>query len=76
MACRRCSDCEGHTHHWLEDLMAEDDPEFQPGDYGCKHCPQRGDECGTCGGEGCIDCDFEGVIPVSSFTQEQRNGAT
>lgn len=34
--CRRCSECEGEDHHWIEntDFSDEGDPEFQ-----CKHCP-------------------------------------
>lgn len=32
--CRRCSECIGQDHHWLEATVFEpDDPEFE-----CKHC--------------------------------------
>jgi hypothetical protein len=33
--CRRCSECEGMPHHWLENTAFEEagDPEFE-----CKHC--------------------------------------
>lgn len=50
--CRRCSECEGMSHHWTPDPMAPDDDNWEPGDYACKHCEQRGDECGECEGTG------------------------
>lgn len=69
--CRRCSECVGCSHHWIEDMLDPDDDEFEPGDYGCKHCHRRGDWCKTCcgeglvDGEGCTTCDGEGVVPIS-----------
>jgi hypothetical protein len=74
MECRRCSDCVGMSHHWMADPMPEDDPEWAPGDYACKHCEQRGDGCEACAGDGyldgdeakpCLACKQEGVVPLS-----------
>lgn len=63
--------------------MDPDDEEFEPGDYACKHCHQRGDGCERCAGDGelwgegdegyedaslCPDCNGEGVVPLSPAT--------
>lgn len=32
MACRRCSECEGEEHHWIEAFDKD-------GNQVCKHCP-------------------------------------
>ena len=58
MACRRCSECKGATHHWIANGYF----------YDCKHCEAKGDECETCGGEGCDDCHHEGVVEVARAT--------
>lgn len=54
--CRRCTECEGRTHHWIPDLHdsedLDDEDRLLQGAYGCKHCDQRGEECPVCGGEG------------------------
>lgn len=36
--CRRCSECQGCEHHWLENGEFEEagDPEYE-----CKHCPAK-----------------------------------
>jgi hypothetical protein len=48
--CRRCSECRGENHHWLE----ESAPPPPNGDgfngYVCKHCPARAEMCDGCGG--------------------------
>ncbi len=76
-ACRRCSDCRGAEHHWMDNYDARDEPDPQ---FACKHCPTVGDECAICGGEGgrtsddgyplalCPQCNGHGVIarPVGS----------
>jgi hypothetical protein len=75
--CRRCSDCVGYFHHWL------DNPEFgineeskHPGNtHVCKHCPMQGNECSVCFGDGldddglseCLECNGEGVIPLDAI---------
>lgn len=73
--CRRCSECAGMSHHWTPDPLAPDDDEWEPGDYACKHCPRRGNDCEACSGLGtpageaagmvCGACDGEGVIPLT-----------
>ena len=47
--CRRCSECTGADHHWMDnsECMGPEDPM-----YCCKHCDAFGDECETCDGEG------------------------
>lgn len=49
IGCRRCSECIGAEHHWIdnEDIDDADDPT-----HACKHCDAVGDECETCDGEG------------------------
>jgi hypothetical protein len=62
--CRRCSECKGQDHHWL------DNPDFGNGDdpddpasvdyqFTCKHCPAMGGECPDCDGLGIQDDDIE-----------------
>lgn len=75
--CRRCSECQGCSHHWLpnSDFCNADAPEeLSQYEYVCKHCDAVGDACGCCGGSGeeyfndddtdiiCGACDGEGVI--------------
>lgn len=45
-ACRRCSDCEGENHHWIE----EADEKTGWCGYLCKHCPARAEMCDDCDG--------------------------
>jgi hypothetical protein len=66
LSCRRCSDCIGQEHHWMENfrLVDETDPYFI-----CKHCPaacgESDDEQGFAEPSGvlvaqppiCADCD-------------------
>jgi hypothetical protein len=46
-ACRRCSECEGEEHHWLEASFDDFDDEIDDDviddlpEYECKHCPAR-----------------------------------
>jgi hypothetical protein len=65
--CRRCSECVGADHHWLDDF------EVEGIDYACKHCPAVGIACLVCDGSGldpedetdctlCEACDGEGVV--------------
>jgi hypothetical protein len=62
MACRRCSECVGAEHHWIDNPgfgndEDDDDPEM-PGNpdytHTCKHCPALGSECSECDGDGVI----------------------
>lgn len=52
--CRRCTECRHRDHHWIESSLAPDDPDFEPGEYVCKHCGERGIECETCHGDGFV----------------------
>lgn len=63
--CRRCSECRDCSHHWIPDLMADDDPEYEPGEYACKHCDVRGNACPECSGDGCTTCGGEGVLSLN-----------
>lgn len=63
--CRRCSECRGENHHWLE----ESRPPPPNGDgfngYVCKHCDATSEMCDGCGGAEepghvCEDDDEEG----------------
>jgi hypothetical protein len=65
--CRRCVDCEGQHHHWIEDPREEDVDAEYPADYACKHCMVRGVECSLCAewdepDEDCLRCHGEGVV--------------
>ncbi len=55
-ACQRCSECEGHSHHWLNNPDLGNDPadsdERTDVTHVCKHCPAVGNECELCGGTG------------------------
>ena len=46
--CRRCSECRGENHHWLEAC----NPPAPDGDgfvgYECKHCDARAEMCDAC----------------------------
>lgn len=56
-ACRRCSECEGASHHWMEaDVYDEGDPEYE-----CKHCDTIGRECDGCCGDGIVEDDGSGA---------------
>jgi hypothetical protein len=71
MACRRCTVCEGMTHHWLEGCEDSADPTYT---HGCKHCLAVGFACDWCDGSGlaeeedgetlCNLCHGEGVLYV------------
>ena len=58
--CRRCSECQGENHHWLEhcDDPAEVAEPFVG--YVCKHCDARAEMCDACSGavEPGHVCDF------------------
>lgn len=60
--CRRCGDCIGADHHWMDELTF--DPRLSPtadpvGDRVCKHCPVVGMTCEECDGFGMIDGENE-----------------
>lgn len=42
MKCRRCSECAGLEHHWIDDTLSE---ESHWPYYVCKHCDAIGQEC-------------------------------
>jgi hypothetical protein len=67
--CRRCSDCEGMSHHWMDnpDFGSEgQDAEHPEATHICKHCEVVGVECEWCDGEGCYLCDDEGVCQAAA----------
>lgn len=76
--CRRCSDCEGASHHWLPNGNFGNDPSnpHDEEDYNvqathlCKHCPVFGMECEACQGEGCDSCEHEGVVLLAAKAAE------
>jgi hypothetical protein len=84
--CRRCSECIGCEHHWIDNYDAADETDAT---HACKHCDVLGDECETCDGEGgrtspdgyplalCPPCGGHGVIarlptPVPTTEEPER----
>ncbi len=63
--CRRCSECEGQEHHWIESYCEESNTY-----YACKHCPVVGDPCLECeggldpDGSACPACGGVGVVNI------------
>ncbi len=67
-ACRRCSECRGENHHWLE----ESRPPPPNGDgfngYVCKHCEATAEMCDDCTGAvepGHVCEDDEDEVPAT-----------
>lgn len=63
--CRRCSECMGSEHHWLDGYVEGG----ADADHSCKHCSALGQTCEACDGSGdagegefCEACDGYGVI--------------
>ena len=56
VACRRCSECVGQEHHWMEndDFEDESDPEFA-----CKHCDAK---CHAIGDDEAEHMEPSGVV--------------
>lgn len=56
--CRKCSVCEGASHHWLDNPDFGCDPNDEEGienteaSHVCKHCDALGMECEACDGSG------------------------
>lgn len=70
--CRRCFECKGRSHHWMENTEAEHPEDAE---YLCKHCEIKGTECPDCDGDGysrkpslgdepCELCKGEGVLEM------------
>jgi hypothetical protein len=70
--CRRCSECIGEDHHFIEHAEAPTDDDEGFAGYICKHCEVKADLCESCdgpvypitGATKCADCtagrnDFE-----------------
>jgi hypothetical protein len=57
--CRRCTACEGCTHHWVERGDARET--FPLYTHVCKHCDAVGIYCSVCQGNGCHVCANEGM---------------
>lgn len=64
--CRRCSECVGMTHHWIEGDDFTGDNETGGPEYVCKHCECPGRECDHCGGDGCLDVEDDDLCPLCS----------
>lgn len=67
--CRRCVDCDGSPHHWIEDPPAHNGAT----DWACRHCEARGIFCPSCDGDveeqvGCELCGGDGVVEVLDRT--------
>jgi hypothetical protein len=52
MTCRRCSECPGADHHWIESVYGDEPINESSPSHICKHCDATGDECDACDGEG------------------------
>jgi len=57
MACRRCTVCDGMTHHWLEEVEEADEPTYT---HVCQHCEAVGFACDWCDGSGLADEEDDG----------------
>jgi hypothetical protein len=72
MRCRRCTVCDGMTHHWIEHIEESDPPTYS---HACKHCLAVGMICDECDegldedGEICPTCDGEAVCYVRDVPQ-------
>jgi len=69
--CKRCSECEGCEHHWID----ADELHY---DFDCKHCDAVGMRCQACDGDGdgdadsltaCKACGGCGVVEAKRITQ-------
>lgn len=49
--CRRCSDCQNMSHHWMWNSAYTG--EIDAAEFCCKHCNALGDTCAECHGDGC-----------------------
>lgn len=47
--CRRCTECVGEAHHWLEGAEMDGEDEDWVG-WICKHCLATSEMCTDCGG--------------------------
>lgn len=73
--CRRCADCRGRRHHWVEHCVDGES------DFTCKHCDATAELCMDCMGDGeyvgvnqvsrtCRACNGEGVITSKGIVTE------
>lgn len=75
--CRRCSECVGCEHHWMEHFDDKRTPGVM---FGCKHCAAAGYECKNCEGTGgifiagpepldeaCAACNGSGIVCIGSM---------
>jgi len=62
-----CKDSDGVSydeHHWVPWLCFGDEEDEHP--YLCMRCNAKADECGVCGGPGCLDCNWLGFVEVNA----------
>lgn len=62
--CRRCSECQGYSHHWLSNpnFGSDDNRAYE---FECKHCEAAGEECPVCDGRGSVS--GRSLCPVEEF---------
>lgn len=68
--CRVCSECQGYSHHWIEHCR---EAEWGMYTHVCKHCDMTGMECEDCDGDGCVNCDNEGVKEQRTWCPDCEN---
>jgi hypothetical protein len=62
--CPRGGKVVNKTHRWEYKPMDMEAEDYQAGEFVCVQCSLRGNECLTCGGEGCRVCEGQGVVPL------------
>jgi hypothetical protein len=86
VSCRRCTECEGADHHWLQGEVDFDETTGAPlfdAEYGCKHCEAVGAPCEACGADpefdeappdpDCAECNATGIVVVGTRAREANH---
>lgn len=64
--CRRCADCQGRMHHWIENSDFGNDEqgaEHPDSSHVCKHCDAHGNACEHCNETGIDESTQSGFCP-------------